>query len=74
MWYLRYSNERKSWKNAKEHCKSLNGSIITIDNDNDAALQNCSFYKNISSYLWTGRIKLLSNWTEKNCEYCHIRS
>lgn len=74
MWYLRYSNSTKSWKNATEHCKSLNGSIFTVDIDNDAVFQNCSFYKDISPYLWTGRIKVLSKWTEKNCKYFQKRS
>lgn len=72
MWYLRYSNQSKSWTDAKEHCQSLNGSIYTVYNDKGAAFKNCSFYNNIPSPLWTGLIKTLSGWIEMNCKYCHV--
>lgn len=72
MWYLRYFDEPKSWTDAKEKCGSLNGSIFTVDRYNDIEIQNCSFNNNISLPLWTGQIKTLSGWIEKNCKYCYM--
>ncbi|VDI62005.1 Hypothetical predicted protein [Mytilus galloprovincialis] len=66
MWYLRYSNQSKSWTDAAEHCKSLNGYIFTVYNEDDTAFKSCSFYDNVSSPLWTGLIKTLSDWIEMN--------
>ncbi|CAC5402490.1 unnamed protein product [Mytilus coruscus] len=63
---LRYINERKVWKDAVAHCDLLNGSLLSITEEELHSLVKCHILDTVEFPLWTGYIEFLSEWIETN--------